>query len=411
MEKFQLVNIVELLRTHYGSDIEVQKQHADILTGPGEHYGSIILKVDLELKINGVLQILNLVAKKIPVNELLQKAFDVQVTFKKEAFAYTITIPTLLDFQKEFGFPEDKLINFFPKCYGYRYNLEGTNEHIDQNGALLLENLKTVGYETVDRLVGFDLESSMVILKNLARFHAVPLALKLLRPEVFKEKVLPGLVKHKGAEQLGEEVGKVFHGTIMSTALKCEELKPYLSRLQKVVDYYETHLLIDRPPPSEEYGTVTHCDVWTSNIMVLKNSNGVATKLKLLDLQLTNYSSPIRDLIFFMFTSVQNDILLENLDCLIEYYHENFVDTLKYFDIDLEPYSWKNFNEELENVAPDEVYHILVMLKIIYSQRGKVTNTLDNFQISDWIRPDLLGEDHKRKLKNTVLTLASKNWI
>ncbi|KAL3276600.1 hypothetical protein HHI36_011972 [Cryptolaemus montrouzieri] len=411
MDNLELLNISELLEKHFKEKIEIEKQHVKILTGPGEHYGSIILKVDLNVKIEGIPRELKLVAKQIPVSELLQKAFDVQVTFRKESFAYTVSLPTLLEFQKEFKVPSEDLLDMFPKCYGARCNLDGNDGNVDRNAAILFENLINVGYQTIDRLVGFDLEGAKVVVTNLAKFHAVPLALKLLRPKVFAEKVMPGLVRHLGAEQLGEEVISVFHNSIMIAARKCDELSPYLSRLQKLVDYYAKHPYTNRPDPSEEYGTISHCDVWTSNIMVLKDSNGVVQKNKFLDLQLTNYSSALRDLIFFLFTSVQNNFVVQNLDELIKLYYDNFVHTLKYFDIDMSPYSWDNFNKELNKIAPDEVYHVLLMFKIICSQRGKVTNTIDKFEITDWTRKDLLGEEHTRKMRDTVLALVSRNWL
>lgn len=411
MEKFELVKVSELLSKYFKSNVEIQEKNVKLLTSPGEHYGSIILKVDMFVKINGVLRNLNLVAKQIPVSELLQKAFDVLVTFKKENFAYTVTIPTLIEFQKEFNFPEEKLLTCFPECFGSRFNLHGNNDVVDRNAVLLFENLKDQGYETMDRLVGFDSQGADVVLQDLARFHAVPIALKQLRPDVFEEKVMPGLVRHRGPEQLGTEVIDVFHNSIMKAARQCEELKPYLDRMQKVVDYCAVNPYIIRPEPSKHYGTIAHCDVWTSNIMVLKDDDGKITKSKILDFQLTNYSSPIRDLIFFLFTSVQNDVLEKNLDHFIKLYYASFIDTLKYFGIDMDPYSWDNFNKELNAVAPDEVYHVLMMLKIICSQRGKVTNTLDHFELTDWTREDLIGEDHRQKMKNTVLAFASRNWI
>lgn len=411
MEKIELVNISELLSEYFKSKVEIQEKDVKLFTGPGEHYGSIILKLDMVVKIDGVQKNLNLVAKQIPVSELLQKAFDVQVTFKKESFAYTVTIPTLIEFQKEFDTPEDKLLTCFPECFGSRFNLYGNDEIVDRNAVLLFENLRDQGFQTLDRIVGFDLQGANVVLKDLARFHAVPIALRLKRPDVFQKNVMPGLVQHKGAEQLGPEVIDVFHNSIMKAARQCEELKPYWDRMQKVVDYFAVHPYTIRPEPSEPYGTISHCDLWTSNIMVFKDKDGSTTKSKILDFQLTNFSSPIRDLIFFLFTSVQNDVLEKNLDHFIDLYYSSFVDALRYFQVDMEPYSWDNFSKELNSVAPNEVYHVLMMLKIIYSQKGKVTNTLDHFQISDWIRDDLLGEDHRRKMKETVLAFVSKNWI
>ncbi|KAJ8950675.1 hypothetical protein NQ318_012754 [Aromia moschata] len=104
--------------------------------------------------------------------------------------------------------------------------------------------------------------------------------------------------------------------------------------------------------------------------MLLRDKNGKAVKNKMVDLQLTTYSSLIRDLIFFLFTSVDNGVLDKHLDDFVQLYYDSFVDNLKDFDLDLGPFSWEEFQKELEEVAPTEVYHVLVMLKPICTERG-----------------------------------------
>lgn len=412
MVKSKVNNLRGLLSKSLGRSVEILEQKTSLLTAPGEHYGSVMLALEVKIKNpEGKEETLNLVAKLIPVNEMLRLAFDIYVTFKKEVFAYSESIPALIALQQEYNVPKEKIIDIFPKCYGARVSLDENSNEVDEDGVLIFENLKLEGYKTEDRLTGFDLEGARIVVRDLGKFHALPIALKLIKPQVFKEKILPALVQNKGLEQLPEEVGRAFHESIMEGAREVQELQPYLERIKKVVDYAAEHPFVLRPPPNEPWGTMSHSDYWTSNTMLLRDENGKPLKNKMVDLQLMTYNSAPRDLVFFLFTSVINDVLDQHYDELIKLYHESLIDNLQDFGLDLSPFSWEAFQKELNEVGPSEVYHVLVMLKPICTERGKVQNSLEDFQDTDWSRRDLLGPNHRRKLKATVLAFVKRNWI
>ncbi|XP_060526353.1 uncharacterized protein LOC132701989 [Cylas formicarius] len=412
MARSKVNKLGDLLKQTLGRDVDVVRDETSLLTAPGEHYGSVMLALKVKIKRKSREEDLDLVAKLIPANEMLRVAFDIPVTFKKEVFAYTEMIPALVQLQKEHGVPEslyqDRL---FPRCYGARLNLDENKNDVNEDAVLLFENLKVQGYFTEDRLVGFDEHATRVILKDLARFHAVPIALKLLKPAEFEEKVRPCTVFNKGLEQLPAEVGLAFHNSIMEGAKDIPDLEPYLQRLQRVVDDALVRPYVQRHSPNEPWGTVTHADFWVSNTMVLKDKSGRTVSNKIVDLQLMRYWSCCCDLVFFLFTSVVNDVLEERFEEFLKLYHETFLDTLRYFGVDMDLFGWDRFVAELDEVAPTEVYHVLVMLKPICTERGKVTNTAEEFQDSDWSRKDLLGPNHRRKLRDTVLGLVKRGWI
>ncbi|KAJ8917141.1 hypothetical protein NQ315_012633 [Exocentrus adspersus] len=414
MVKSKVSDLHGLLSKTLGKGIQVLDEETTLLTAPGEHYGSIMLALKVKIKnpeLDGGEEVLHLAAKLIPANEMLRKAFDIYVTFKKEVYAYTRSIPALVQLQLEYNVPRERIIDIFPKCYGARLSLDDNFSEVDEDAVILFENLKVQGYKTEDRLVGFDLEGARIVVRDLAKFHALPIALKLLKPQVFKEQILPSLVQNKGLEQLPAEVGKAFHDSIMEGCKEIKQLEQYLDRVQKVVDYAAEHPFVLRPPPNEPWGTMSHSDYWTSNTMLLKDKDGKPLKNKMVDLQLMTYNSALRDLVFFLFTSVMNEVLEKHYEEFIKLYHESFLENLKDFDLDLEAFSWDNFQKELSEIGPSEVYHVLVMLKPICTERGKVQNSLEDFQDTDWSRKDLLGPNHRRKLRDTVLAFVKRNWM
>ncbi|XP_072392104.1 uncharacterized protein [Diabrotica undecimpunctata] len=410
--KHKIVDLYQLLSTKL-KEYEIIDEKIGALTAPGEHYGSVIISVDLKVKStnNGHEEkTINLVAKLLPANEMLRKVFDVLVTFKKEVFAYTVAVPTLVAFQEEYQIPALKCYsNLFPQCFGARLSVTESSDQVDDTGVLIFENLKTQGFYTQDRLKGYDTEAVKIILKDLARFHATPIALKLLKPKVFQDKIKPCLVRNKGLEQV-KEIAEVFHMSIIDGAKDCPELEPYLDRIKNVCNRFTDPNFV-RPVPSEPWSTISHSDFWTSNSMMLKNSEGKYVQSKILDLQLLTYNSALCDLVFFLFTSVIKEDLEKNFDNFLKIYYDNFMDTLKDFDLDVELFSWDGFKEEFEKAGQNEVYHILVMLKPICTERGIVQNSPQNFVDSDWTRKDLLGPSHRRQIRNTVLAFIERNWI
>jgi len=398
-----------LLSEAFGEEIEVIEQKSRFLTPPGEHYGSLMLALDVTVNKAGKEEVLNLVAKLLPASEMLRLAFDCGVTFKKEIDAYTKTIPALIKFQREHNVPENKILDIFPKCYGARMSIK--EEAVDDDAVLIFENLKVQGYETGDRFVGFDLEHAEMIVKDLAKFHAVPIAMRVLNPNDFKEYVGPCIVPNNGIETLPDDVAGAFTDSIIEVGKTIPELEPYLEKVTKIVLESNDDMKNENIPEiNTPFATAVHSDYWVNNTMVLRDENGKPLKNKIVDLQIMQYGSAMRDLIFFLFTSVINSVLEENYEKLIRLYHNTFIDYLKDFKIDLEPYSWENFLAEIEDVAPKEFHHVAFMLKPIFTEKGKI-NSLLEFQPSDWGRRDLIGPAHRQKLKDTILAFAKRDWI
>ncbi|CAG9815488.1 unnamed protein product [Phaedon cochleariae] len=406
----KVIDIHRILQKSIKDEFEIVYQETKSLTTPGEHYGSIMLAVDVKIKFSkdGSEKVLNLVAKLQPANEMLRAAFDVQTTFKKEVLCYTVMIPALIAFQKEFKVPEERSIsNLFPKCYGARFSLDENSNQVDDGAVIIFENLKQQGYYTGDRLVGLDFEAAQVILKDLATIHATSIALKKLRPEVFEEKLMACTMTGSGVNAFPEQFASALKDSLSDGSKEIPVLEPYLEKIQKVIDSFG----IPKPIPNETWGTICHADFWMSNTMLLNSPSGKPTSSKIVDLQLASYASALTDLVFFLFTSVINSVLEKSYEDLLKVYHDCFTETLRDYGIDMSPYSWKSFEKELEVAGPVEVCHILMMLKPICTERNTIKNSFEDFEDSDWYRKDLLGPNHRRKLKDTVLALIRRNWF
>jgi hypothetical protein len=322
------------------------------------------------------------------------------VSFRNEINFYKNIFPILQSFQREHHLNE--VINCFPKYYGSRLNLSGITDKVDSDAFLLLENLKPLNFVNLERTEGFDLEVTKLVIGALAEMHAVALALKLKKPEVFAEKVRKDLRTMRLSDDFSKSIERNLHRVVDSV----EELRPFLDRIRKIP--FSTMY----PPntPREPFATISHNDCWVNNVLVQRDIDGRPVKVKLVDFQIADYGSPAKDVLFLIFTSVKERIVVENYDELIELYYENFTALLRRFECDLEPFSRQAFEEELKYEAKNSQFcHVLLMLFPIFAPKGSV------MEISD-LKPSDIGsgeptELHRQKLIFVVEQFVKRNWI
>lgn len=286
-----------------------------------------------------------------------------------------------------------------------------TSDVVDDDAVLLLENLKISGYDIGDRMKGLDLQSAKLILRDLAIFHAIPIALKVLKPNVFREKVAPNLKKFRAFESLSEEVKIGMRDALLWIAKQDPRTARFeqnlLERWEIASDYWAN----TNKKPREPFATICHNDFWVNNVM-LKFENGVVpVGTKIIDFQLIDYESPAKDVVFFLFSSVQKAVLDDNYDNLIDLYYNTFIDTLKQLGCDTGPFTYELFQEELTRAATtSELFHVLIMLKPIYTIKGQAKE-LSELSESDMAKCDNLSELYQPRLIEVILDFHKHKWL
>lgn len=214
----------------------------------------------------------------------------------------------------------------------------------------------------MDRQLGCDLENAKLILRDLAKFHAVPIALKLKKPTVFEENVKKYMANFYPAPP---QVDKSAPNAVIAVILR--ENKSCIPLISKVEESYK-RLTAQENDIREPFASISHQDLWVNNFMV-RNEGDKIVHNKFVDFQTCTYDSPARDLIFFLFSSVQLNTLKEHLDDLLQYYHQFFIETLKDLGCSVEEFSYEKFNNELKHYGIYEIHHILFMLLFILTAK------------------------------------------
>lgn len=351
--KTDIPNLQDLIRDSIGG--EVVEQKAESLLPPGENYGSLMYKVDFKVKRGNKEEEYHGVAKCTPPNEATQKMIMTQVTFKSEIGWYTTVIPTLKQFRRDQGVQNE--IDFFQPFYGARISLDPDSDMVDLDAVILTQNLKYLGYFNEDRHIGFNTHTTLAILRNLATFHAVPLALKIQNLELFNKKIKPFLPVFP---DLSENMGS-YNKQLFAVYDQIPECQPIMERIKKNINgnsYFSPR------PITEPWTTVVHTDLWINNIMVTEGKN---PKTMFLDLQVPGLGSPAADLVLFLLTSVKLDIISEKFDDFVLFYHEEFVKNLRELNISTNNYSFEGFIEEVateatKNMFANAVGHALIIM-------------------------------------------------
>lgn len=399
-DKYEIKELGALLKTIIGGEVNVIDYNTEPLTEPGENYGSVMLAV----KVNVNDKELSLVAKLPPPNPFIRKVFDSPSTFKKEIGFYEIVVPTLQQFQKENGLEP---MQIFPKFYGGRTCLDFNDDTFDENAAILLENVKDLGYVMGNRFDSFDYQTAESILSNLALFHATPIALKLKQPQVFEDKIKPYLKqmeRFKFDEELSNSMLKQMVDTIESNV----ELRQFSQRFRKKI---EENLKTMNEPfyKSEPFATICHCDFWVNNVLLKHDQNGKVVHNVMVDFQLTEYASPGHDVVFFLHSSVKQEVLNKHYEDLLKIYYSKFIETLEQFHCNLTPFSYDNFMEELKMSANQyQFFHVFLMYKPIFLEKGGSDKEPSP---KTFLSMDHLNDKYYDRCYALVRDFVRRNWI
>ncbi|XP_049791913.1 uncharacterized protein LOC126199182 [Schistocerca nitens] len=373
------------------------------MTKPGQNFGSSLLSIEVTLR-DG--QTLYLVGKFMPRTEAQKAAFDSAKTFVKEIHAYRSINVELIKLQRERGVPEEEVCDPMPRYYGSRVNIaDDDSSGADDNAVLLLQNLTRSGYQMRDQKKGLDLSHARLLVKRVAQFQASAVALRLLKPQVFSS-LIDGRCTFAG---MGAEGNRQFSNSLMEHFKSFPEVAPYYDRLRAINDRV-CDISLEKlwAEVVEPYASLSHNDLWVNNMMFLYDVSGNPTSVKFFDFQTLTYSSPVRDLIFFLYTSVRHDLVRNSVDELTVLYYESFVVWLKKMGCSTEAFTETAFRQEIDRVAPTEVMHILLLLNVLCADEHEKFTPSDEPDSSPSFSS---SEMYRTKALITLQDFDARGWL
>ncbi|XP_017879753.1 uncharacterized protein LOC108624753 [Ceratina calcarata] len=404
MKEIVLRDIEPILSEKIDKDLVVESFTNKLLLPPGENYGSTIMKVvvNLKNKKTGKEEELHLIAKMPPPTEFQRKVFNSPRTFTKEIFMYESIMPAYNKLELECGFRKNEVFDVLAKFYGSRLSLQADGE-FDDNAVILMENLKVKGYYNGDRTKGYDLEHAELAVKALARFHALGMATKEKKPGMYE--IFKMYAKALQAEGTAEDMFKV----VLNTIQQDPEMSPHYERCDKILSGFTLEKLWAEEV-REPWSTIIHSDFWVNNIMFHRSEKGKIDDVKFVDFQIYLCASPLRDLLFFVYSSVEPDVVDDQAENLFDLYYETMINVLTKMKCNTNVFSKEDFRAKLAEDAKNEFVHVSFMIKVL---------TLDVKDISDFNVDKLQSVmlEHcgnqlfVERLRKLVLNFVKHDWI
>nr|XP_049697229.1 uncharacterized protein LOC126054710 [Helicoverpa armigera] len=287
----------------------------------GDNYVANVKRIIVEGE-NGNLSI---IAKIAPTSEVLRQTFDSGPLFGNESFVYSKVLPKFLQLQKQAGVPVEEQIKF-PKCYGSLS--EAPNE------VILLEDVKLSGYTMLNRFIPLTDYVVKGVLKSLAVWHSMSYVLKVKEPEtynLFRDTLVDlwGIMAEKK-----DSPALVFLNQIETMAIGILADYPEYQNIlrHKVSGSIEKAAKMQKVEYGNRFAVIQHGDTWTNNIM-FKFEGDELTEAMLIDYQGARNSSPVSDLMYFLFTCTHHEARVEYYYEWLDYYHSQLENSLSNFGI------------------------------------------------------------------------------
>ncbi|XP_046400458.1 uncharacterized protein LOC124166809 isoform X2 [Ischnura elegans] len=201
------------------------------------------------------------------------------------------------------------------------------------NSMVLMEDLKDAGYSMVDRMVGLDLDQSLLVMRSLGKLHAFSYCLQQKDPVTFQSivKLTPEtwmVPDGKGHRE------SVYQKCALAAAAAIRERYP--SAADALTDRLREglfKLMTKSVTARDRYSVINHGDVWINNLLFRKRSKGGSWEVKFVDYQMVRYCTPAADLSYFLLTSVERTIREKCFDELLKEYHSTLVRWLDHFGV------------------------------------------------------------------------------
>ncbi|KAI4462622.1 hypothetical protein MML48_4g00002143 [Holotrichia oblita] len=208
-----------------------------------------------------------------------------------------------------------------------RLTIEGTASYVDgENDFIALEDLSHRGFTGLNRGTGLDLDTTLFILRNFAKFHAISVAYREQYPDEF----------HKLDEDLSEtyfdeKFRKWYRGimekfnNVVKDAVKKELPSNYLKKIEEITSEDLFGNICKLLKQRTIFAAITHGDCWPPNFLLQNDTQ----ELAVIDYQLARVASLTTDILFLLNTCVDSTVLTKHWDLILQDYYQNFIKILE----------------------------------------------------------------------------------
>lgn len=213
---------------------------------------------------------------------------------------------------KEHGFHE------YPESYKFL-----DDEPIE---CIFLEDLKINGFQMVDhRSEPIIFEHVKLVMRTLGKFHAISLAMKEQQSEkcqLLTSELTDILIREN--DQNMQEFLNFWPAAVIAAITDPADVH-IKRKVEKLYERKQMEIAAEcvNGKTAEPYAVICHGDVWTNNTLFKYDENQKPIDVRFLDYQLTRYSSPVCDIVYYLFCCTSKELRDEHYETFLKIYHES----------------------------------------------------------------------------------------
>lgn len=335
------------------------------------------------------------------LRQLFPKVLEVEISFYKHI------LPALKQFVVDQG--GCKVLDFFPKFHGVFSSSQ--SEAYDEDAILLIENVEGPGPQVKYQSWGYNFEATNNILRDLAIFHAVPIAFKSLNADKFIGQIMPYLQYRRTYQDMPEKSESELLDIAIKAAQLSAEGEELLPRVVKAIgNNFSNFSSKELQMESEQFVTIIHNNLYLDNV-VAKFENDIHIENKFVGLNMLEYGSLARDLVFMLLMSVNIEVLKESYWEFIRGYYNTFISVLMELNCETHQYTLELLQEEIRRMAGTmEFLHVMSTTSQLYGQQKDGQPNENDAEV------DLLSEVEQyerclQRMHEIILFFGRASWI
>ncbi|KAJ8731326.1 hypothetical protein PYW07_004490 [Mythimna separata] len=272
-------------------------------------------------------------------------------SYKREFIFYEQILPKLLEVQNKIKNAEGLKIKF-PNC------ILACAEYDKES--IAVQGLKEDGFKLRDRLFKANLDYVSLVMKNLAKLHALSFVLEKTNPGEFEEiaRLCHEDVQYSKPGPAPKSMSSYYEASV--SAVLDEVAKDKLDRLTP--DILNVLYKCTRP---DSYSTICHGDCWNNNILY-KVMGRKPVEVIFVDYQLVRLASPVTDIAYFLYMSTDGEFLSKHYDQVLDIYYGTLTAVLRHCNMNVENvYPRSIFQKHLKEYSVLGLIEALVSMMII----------------------------------------------
>ncbi|KAG5678863.1 hypothetical protein PVAND_008494 [Polypedilum vanderplanki] len=286
-------------------------------TGKNNNYVSVVYRAKIKIKLleSNENKSIDVIIKALLTTIKEFKEFSV---FPRERFMYEDIVQS---FEEIWYNGTGEKIQFGPKSIKFE---------TEPYEIIVLEDLKAMKYEMLERTAGLTLEQTKLLLSKLAKFHASSVI--RYRKDGIIQKYLDRKASMPPMDRESPFAASFIrmHNEFIKALRSYGDCDIYADKIAKwSMDKMLVSFLEVAEPTRSGFVALNHGDLWLNNMMFKFDEKNNPIDVIMYDYQGSFWASPATDVLYFIISSVSDDIKIDHFDNLIEHYHHELSDSLK----------------------------------------------------------------------------------